>query len=124
VRLPHATAVERVVEQLRLAGVALGHRVEAAVLEDPATHLADHPDADAGVDAAGAAARVTRNGEEEAATADATEATGDPVDLVLHVANTVGEAGVTLRAGEVVICGSVVPAGSSWARWWTGCPSR
>jgi 2-keto-4-pentenoate hydratase len=63
-----------------------------------------------GVDAAGAAARVTRNGEEEAATADATEATGDPVDLVLHVANTVGEAGVTLRAGEVVICGSVVPA--------------
>ena len=38
------------------------------------------------------------------------EATGDPVDLVLHVANVVGEAGETLRAGEVVICGSVVPA--------------
>jgi 2-keto-4-pentenoate hydratase len=63
-----------------------------------------------GAAASGASARVTRNGEEEAATADATEATGDPVDLVLHVANTVGAAGVTLRAGEVVICGSVVPA--------------
>ena len=58
----------------------------------------------------GASARVLRNGEEAAATADATEATGDPVDLVLHVANVVGEAGETLRAGEVVICGSVVPA--------------
>ena len=63
-----------------------------------------------GASASGAAARITRNGEEEASTADATEVTGDPVDLVLHVANTVGEAGETLRAGEVVICGSVVPA--------------
>jgi 2-keto-4-pentenoate hydratase len=63
-----------------------------------------------GAPACGAAARITRNGEEEASTADATEVTGDPVDLVLHVANIVGEAGETLRAGEVVICGSVVPA--------------
>ena len=63
-----------------------------------------------GAPASGAAARITRNGEEEASTADATEVTGDPVDLVLHVANTVGDAGETLRAGEVVICGSVVPA--------------
>ena len=63
-----------------------------------------------GASASGASARVARNGEEAAATDDATDATGDPVDLVLHVANTIGEAGVTLRAGEVVICGSVVPA--------------
>ena len=63
-----------------------------------------------GATASGAAARITRNGEEEASTADATEVTGDPVDLVLHVADTIGEAGETLRAGEVVICGSVVPA--------------
>ena len=57
-----------------------------------------------GATAAGTSARALKNGDEAAATADATEATGDPVDLVLHVANVVG------AAGEVVICGSVVPA--------------
>ena len=63
-----------------------------------------------GATAAGTSARALKNGDEAAATADATEATGDPVDLVLHVANVVGAAGESLRAGEVVICGSVVPA--------------
>ena len=63
-----------------------------------------------GASAAGVSARALVNGEEAAATGDATEATGDPVDLVLHVANVVGAAGESLRAGEVVICGSVVPA--------------
>ena len=63
-----------------------------------------------GATAAGTSARALKNGDEAAATADATEATGDPVDLVLHVANVVGAAGEALRAGEVVICGSVVPA--------------
>jgi 2-keto-4-pentenoate hydratase len=58
----------------------------------------------------GVSARVLRNGDEAAATGDATEATGDPVDLVRHVADVVGGAGEGLRAGEVVICGSVVPA--------------
>jgi 2-keto-4-pentenoate hydratase len=55
-------------------------------------------------------ARVTRGGEDEAATDDATESTGDPVDLVAHVANVVEHGGEHLRAGNVVICGSVVPA--------------
>ena len=63
-----------------------------------------------GASASGVSARALQNGEEAASTLDATEATGDPVDLVLHVANVVGEAGESLRAGEVVICGSVVPA--------------
>jgi 2-keto-4-pentenoate hydratase len=63
-----------------------------------------------GAGAAGVSARIAHNGDEAAATEDATEATGDPVELVQHVANTVGAAGETLRAGEVVICGSVVPA--------------
>jgi 2-keto-4-pentenoate hydratase len=63
-----------------------------------------------GAGAAGVSARIEHNGEEAATAADATEATGDPVDLVLHVANTVGAVGETLCAGEVVICGSVVPA--------------
>jgi 2-keto-4-pentenoate hydratase len=63
-----------------------------------------------GASAAGVSARIEHNGDEAATTADATEATGDPVELVLHVASTLGDAGETLRAGEVVICGSVVPA--------------
>ena len=63
-----------------------------------------------GASAAGTSARIAKNGEEAAAADDATDATGDPVDLVLHVANTVGAMGEALRAGEVVICGSVVPA--------------
>ena len=58
----------------------------------------------------GVSARVLRDGEEVASAGDATEATGDPVDLVLHVARTLALAGERLRAGEVVICGSVVPA--------------
>jgi 2-keto-4-pentenoate hydratase len=53
---------------------------------------------------------VLRDGEEVAAADDATEATGDPIDLVVHVADTLAAAGEGLRAGEIVICGSVVPA--------------
>jgi 2-keto-4-pentenoate hydratase len=58
----------------------------------------------------GVSARVLVGGEEEAAVDDATEATGDPYELVRHVASTLAATGETLRAGEVVICGSVVPA--------------
>jgi len=61
-----------------------------------------------GATAAGATARALKNGDEAASASDATEATGDPVDLVLHVASVVGAAGERLRAGEVVITGSVV----------------
>ena len=58
----------------------------------------------------GLSARVTRNGEEAATADDATGATGDLVDLVAHVASTLEPAGERLRAGDVVICGSIVPA--------------
>jgi 2-keto-4-pentenoate hydratase len=64
----------------------------------------------ADADPAALSARVLRDGEETAAADDATEATGDLVDLVLHVARTLDEAGERLRAGEVIICGSIVPA--------------
>ena len=63
-----------------------------------------------GATASGVSARISVNGSEEASADDATEATGDPLDLVRHVASTLAAAGETLRAGEVVICGSVVPA--------------
>jgi 2-keto-4-pentenoate hydratase len=63
-----------------------------------------------GASASGVSARVLVNGSEEASADDATEATGEPVELVRHVAVTLGAAGETLRAREIVICGSVVPA--------------
>jgi 2-keto-4-pentenoate hydratase len=66
--------------------------------------------AQAGVAAGDVRARVSVGGSEAAETDDATAATGDLVDLVLHVASLLGAAGETLRAGEVVICGSIVPA--------------
>lgn len=63
-----------------------------------------------GATPSGVTARITKGGEEAAAADDATAATGDPVELVIHVATTLAEAGEGLRAGDVVICGSVVPA--------------
>jgi 2-keto-4-pentenoate hydratase len=63
-----------------------------------------------GASASGVSARVLVGGAEETRADDATEATGDPVELVRLVAATLASAGETLRAGEVVICGSVVPA--------------
>jgi 2-keto-4-pentenoate hydratase len=63
-----------------------------------------------GVSPSAVSARILVGGAEEASADDATSATGDPVELVMHVASTLAAAGQTLRAGEVVICGSVVPA--------------
>ncbi len=63
-----------------------------------------------GASPAGVTASIVKNGAEAAAADDVTAATGDPVDLVLHVARTLAAAGETLAAGHVVICGSVVPA--------------
>src|SRR4051812_7602133 len=63
-----------------------------------------------GASPAGVSAEVTVNGSVEASAENATAATGDPYDLVRHVASVVAAAGEQLRAGEVVICGSVVPA--------------
>ena len=42
--------------------------------------------------------------------ADPTAVLGDLVEVVRGVADTLADAGETLRAGEFVICGSVVPA--------------
>jgi 2-keto-4-pentenoate hydratase len=53
---------------------------------------------------------VTVNGSSEASADDVTAATGDVYELVCHVASTLAGAGETLRAGEVIICGSIVPA--------------
>jgi 2-keto-4-pentenoate hydratase len=54
--------------------------------------------------------RVAVNGEEVAATDDVTEATGDLDGLVTHVAKTLEAADESLERGDMVICGSIVPA--------------
>lgn len=57
----------------------------------------------------GLAARVYRNGNEVAATSDLQALTGDIVDIVCHVADLLSALGERLRAGEVIIMGSIIP---------------
>jgi 2-oxo-3-hexenedioate decarboxylase len=54
--------------------------------------------------------RVLVDGEEAVDTSDITAATGDVFDAVASVAETLAAAGERLRAGDVVIAGSIVPA--------------
>jgi 2-keto-4-pentenoate hydratase len=53
---------------------------------------------------------VLVNGEEVAAADDVTKATGELEGLVEHVAETLKAAGASLERGDMVICGSIVPA--------------
>jgi 2-keto-4-pentenoate hydratase len=53
--------------------------------------------------------RVLRNGTEIAHVVDLEANTGALLGLVAHVAKTLAGYGERLRAGEVVICGSVIP---------------
>ena len=57
----------------------------------------------------GLLARIVRNGEEIAATADPQALTGNYVDIVRHVADVLDAFGERLRAGHVIITGSVIP---------------
>lgn len=57
----------------------------------------------------GLTASVVRNGKEVARTSDTQAATGDLVDIVRHVAGTLAAFGETLRAGEIIITGSITP---------------
>lgn len=63
----------------------------------------------AGGDVSGIRARVTSDGEELGATDDPTALTGDLLEVVAHVADLLAAFGETLRAGEVVITGAVLP---------------
>jgi 2-keto-4-pentenoate hydratase len=53
-------------------------------------------------------ASVVHNGDERRIS-DPQAATGELVGVVRHVADLLGEFGQSLRAGELVICGSIVP---------------
>jgi 2-keto-4-pentenoate hydratase len=54
-------------------------------------------------------ARVLRNGAEMANTSDLEALTGDLIAIVGHVANLLAHFGETLRAGQIIIAGSITP---------------
>ena len=57
----------------------------------------------------GLAGRVFRNGKEVADTSDPQAMTGDLIDIVRHVADTLDAFDERLRAGQIIITGSIVP---------------
>lgn len=63
----------------------------------------------AGGSTSGLKARVVRNGQEVVTTADVEALTGPLVAIVRRVADTVAAMGESLKAGQVIIAGSVVP---------------
>lgn len=104
---------------------AVGPAIELADLdhppEEPAVILAGDiyqrhviagalraPPAQADLPFAGLRATIRRNGEPIADGPDLTALTGDPVDIVAHVAATLARCGRRLRAGELLITGSVI----------------
>jgi 2-keto-4-pentenoate hydratase len=64
----------------------------------------------AGGDTGGLSGHIVRNGENFADTNEVEALTGPLVPIVQRVANTVAPLGETLKAGQVIIAGSIVPA--------------
>jgi 2-keto-4-pentenoate hydratase len=63
----------------------------------------------AGGNLSGLNARVIRNGAEVANTSDFEALTGELISNVGHVANLLSHFGETLRAGQIIIAGSITP---------------
>lgn len=63
----------------------------------------------AGGEVGGLNGRITRNGSDFAQTSDPQAMTGELIGIVRHVADTLAEFGQTLRAGQIIITGSIVP---------------
>jgi 2-keto-4-pentenoate hydratase len=70
--------------------------------------LAGDAPARAGAGADGLACRIIRRGAEAAATRDPQGTTGEWIGIVQHVADVLAAFGERLRAGEIIITGSVV----------------
>lgn len=103
---------------------AIGPAIELADLDTPVEDLeavvggdifqrhvilGDADPARAGGDVDGIRVRVLNHGQEIGATDDPTAFTGELLGLVSHVADWLAAAGDRLRAGQVVIAGSVIP---------------
>ena len=63
----------------------------------------------AGAQSDGLTCRIIRHGKEFARTTDPQANTGQWIDIVRHVADVLAAFGERLRAGEIIITGSVVP---------------
>ncbi len=70
--------------------------------------LGEQP-ARAGSAADGLTCRILRRGAETARTTDPQSNTGQWIEIVRHVADVLAAFGEQLRAGEIIITGSVVP---------------
>jgi 2-keto-4-pentenoate hydratase len=57
----------------------------------------------------GLTAHVVRDGQELATTSELLALTGDLIEIVGHVASLLAQLGEALRAGEVIIAGSIIP---------------
>jgi 2-keto-4-pentenoate hydratase len=71
--------------------------------------LAGIEPARAGASSDGLACRIMRHGKESARTTDPQANTGQWIEIVRHVADVLAAFGERLRAGEIIITGSVVP---------------
>lgn len=104
--------------------VGLGPTIEIADVDHPSEdvegtlarniyqrHLVLGPCAPAyaGATLTGLRARVLRNGAETANTTDFEALTGELIDIVRHVANLLEIFGEKLRAGQLIIAGSITP---------------
>jgi 2-keto-4-pentenoate hydratase len=111
-------------EDARLAIAALGPAIELADLDRPPDDveqvlsgniyqrrvvLGMHDASRAGAKVDGLTCRVFRRSEEYARTDDPQAATGALLGIVRHVADLLGAFGERLRAGDIIITGSVVP---------------
>jgi len=111
-------------EGARAAVGALGPAIELANIDPPPEDvevilagnifhegvvLGSADPARGGVDLSGLEARVTVDGQELHRTTRLEDLTGRVVDVLSHLAALLGGHGETMRTGDVVICGSVVP---------------
>jgi len=63
----------------------------------------------AGADLTGLEARVRLDGREQARTDRLEDLTGGVVEVIAHLSDLLADQGEMMRAGDVIICGSVVP---------------
>jgi 2-keto-4-pentenoate hydratase len=111
-------------EATKLAIVGLGPAIEIADVDHPSDdvegtlacdiyqrHVVLGPceQAHAGGVLAGLRARVLHNATEIANTTDFEALTGELIDIVRHVANLLEFFGEKLRAGQIIIAGSIIP---------------
>lgn len=107
-------AISAVGPAFELVDVGVRSTDVAEILEGNISHrrvvLGDRDTSRAGGVMKGLTGRVLRNGVEEAVSDDPGGANGDMIDNVRLMADTLADFGEMLRAGEVIITGSIVPA--------------